>query len=151
MDEMRELGWDDEISNESGVEYILLPPGDYDFTVVDFERARHEGSVKLPPCNKAILTLSIKTNEGEATIKHNLFLHQKTEGILCAFFRAIGQKKHGEPLRMDWSKVRGATGRCQIYVDEYLNQNKEKRQSNKIKKFYEKEASAPKAYTPGSF
>ncbi len=151
MDEMRELGWDDEISNEGGGEYILLAPGDYDFTVADFERARHEGSAKLPACNKAVLTLSIKTDEGEATIKHSLFLHQKTEGLLCAFFCAIGQKKHGEPLRMDWYKVRGATGKCKIGVREYTDRNGEKRQSNEIKKFYDKEAPAPRAFTPGSF
>ena len=43
----RELDWDDEIERES--DFVLLPEGDYDFTVTGFERARHEGSEKLPP------------------------------------------------------------------------------------------------------
>ena len=44
MSEMeRELGWDDEIEKDSG-EFILLPEGDYDFTVESFERSRHGGS-----------------------------------------------------------------------------------------------------------
>ena len=50
-----ELGWDDEIQNEGG--YEVLPEGDYTFRVEKFERARHAGSEKIPPCNKAILTL----------------------------------------------------------------------------------------------
>ena len=110
----RELGWDDEIEKES--DFILLPEGDYRFTVTGFERARHEGSEKLPPCNKAILSLRISTSEGDVTIKHNLFLHTKTEGMLSAFFCAIGQKKHGEKLRMNWQTVIGATGRCKIGI-----------------------------------
>ena len=39
----REFGWEDEIEKDSP-DYITLPEGDYDFEVVDFERARHEGS-----------------------------------------------------------------------------------------------------------
>ena len=35
----RELDWDSEINKES--EFTLLPEGDYNFTVVSFERARH--------------------------------------------------------------------------------------------------------------
>ena len=93
MSEMeRELGWDDEIEKD-GSDYVLLPEGDYDFTVESFERGRHNGSEKLPPCNKAMLKLRIDATEGTALINHNLFLHTKTEGMLSAFFTAIGQKK----------------------------------------------------------
>ena len=34
--------------------------------------------------------------------------------MLSAFFGAIGQKKHGEPLRMNWNSVIGAKGVCRI-------------------------------------
>lgn len=34
----RELNWDDEIEKD-GNEFVLLPEGDYDFTVESFERA----------------------------------------------------------------------------------------------------------------
>lgn len=93
----RELGWDDEIEKD-GPEFVLLPEGDYSFEVVGFERARHNGSEKLPACNKAVLTIRLTSDDGEksTTIKHNLFLHSKTEGMLCAFFTAIGQRKKGE-------------------------------------------------------
>ena len=131
----RELGWDDQIERES--DFILAPAGDYDFVVTGFERARHEGSEKLPPCNKAVVSIQINTPEGDVTIKHNLFLHTKTEGMLSAFFIGIGQKKHGEPLRMNWNNVIGARGRCKVGIREWKGQDGEVKQSNEIKKFYE--------------
>lgn len=112
----RELGWDDEITQD-GSGFIQLTPGDYQFTVTDFERARHTPSrpdAKLPACNKAIITIQIETAEGTAQLTHNLFLHTSTEGMLSAFFGAIGQKKHGEPLRMNWNAVIGAKGVARI-------------------------------------
>ncbi|MGN0114127.1 MAG: DUF669 domain-containing protein, partial [Acutalibacteraceae bacterium] len=136
----RELNWDEEIFKESG-EFILLPEGDYDFVVSDFERARHPGSAKLPPCNKAIITLKIESPEGTVYINHNLFLHTKTEGLLSAFFIAIGQKKHGEPLRMNWSNIIGSKGRCKVGVREWTGNDGEVRKSNEIKKFYEPDTS----------
>lgn len=114
----RELGWDDEITQDSAG-FVQLTPGDYQFTVTNFERARHtpdpqNKNAKLPACNKAIITLQIETAEGMAQLTHNLFLHTTTEGMLSAFFGAIGQKKHGEPLRMNWNTVIGAKGVARI-------------------------------------
>ena len=59
--------WDDEIQND-GQEFITLPEGDYVFEVVDFERGRYPASAKIPPCNKASLTLQVKTPDGIARI-----------------------------------------------------------------------------------
>ena len=149
------LDWGDTINEES--EFTLLPEGDYDFTVTKFERARHSGSSKLPPCNKAVLTLSVSDGKGNSgTIIHNLFLHKKVEGLLSAFFIAIGQKKHGEPLDMDWNRVTGSKGRCKVFIDEWEGDKGEKKQSNKIKKFYEPDTTQPSSapgggFTPGRF
>lgn len=111
-----ELDWNDEITND-GTEFISLQPGDYQFTVTNIERARHTPNPhnpgKLPACNKAIVSVKIETAEGSTTLKHNLFLHSTTEGMLSAFFGAIGQKKHGQPLKMNWNVI-GATGVCRI-------------------------------------
>lgn len=119
----REFGWDDEISQDS--EFILLPEGDYVFSVKNYERGRHTPSEngKLPACNKAIINLTINSTQGEVSLKHNLFLHSSTEGLLSAFFGAIGLKKRGEPLRMNWNAVPGAQGVCHIGIREY-NGNK---------------------------
>ena len=131
----REFSWDDEIKND-GADWVLLPEGEYPFTITDFERGRHPGSAKLPPCNMAILTLSIDGGmAGKTTVINRLFLHSKTEGLLCAFFESIGQRKHGEPLRMNWQNVIGSTGRCKLEVHTYTNKDGEERQSNQVKRF----------------
>lgn len=134
--EGRELGWEDIIEND-GPEFVILPEGDYDFEVVNFERARHNGSEKLPPCNKAIVYIKIEAPQGTATIKHNLFLHTITEGMLCAFFTGIGQRKKGEKVTMNWNKVIGSKGRAKVIIRKWTNDEGRELQSNEIKKFYE--------------
>lgn len=143
----REFGWDDTITKDSS-DFILLPEGDYNFTVESFERARHTGSDKLPVCNKAILTLRVDAPEGTVKITHNLFLHSKTEGLLSAFFSSIGQKKKGEPLKMNWAQVPGSTGKCKIGIHTYTKDGEE-RKNNDIKRFYPKEEGP--AFKAGEF
>jgi len=142
-----ELGWNDVIENDSP-EFVILPDGDYDFEVIDFERGRHNGSEKLPPCNKAIVHIRIEGKEGISTIKHQLFLHTITEGMLCAFFAGIGQRQKGERLKMNWSRVVGSKGRCKIGTRKWTNEEGKEMVFNEVKKFYEPEA---KGFTPGKF
>ena len=144
----REFGWEDIIEND-GPEFTLLPEGDYDFKVLSFERARHPGSAKLPPCNKAIVHIEIDSPEGRTVIKHNLFLHSKCEGMLCAFFSAIGQRKRGEQLRMNWNTVPGSTGRRKVGIRTWTKDDGSEGKTNEIKRFYEAEEK-PK-FTPGAF
>lgn len=121
----REFGWDDTIQKDP--EFVLLPEGLYYFTVASYERGRHtpnpQNPGKLPACPKATVYLKIVANEGETELRHNLFLHSSTEGMLSAFFGAIGQKRKGEPLRMDWNSIIGKTGVCKVGIREY-NGNK---------------------------
>lgn len=127
----REFGWDDVIQQDQ--EFVLLPEGLYEFTVTGFERARHtpSGNGKLPACNKAIVSVEVVAPQGKVTMKHNLFLHSSTEGMLSAFFGAIGQKRKGEPLKMDWNKIIGTRGVCKVGIRTY-NGN----QYNEIKAMY---------------
>lgn len=134
--EGRELGWEDQIEND-GPEFVVLPEGDYDFEVVNFERARHNGSDKLPPCNKAIIHIKINAPQGSTTIKHNLFLHTITEGMLCAFFTAIGQRKKGQKVTMNWNQVIGSKGKAKVAIKKWTNDEGRELQGNEIKKFYE--------------
>lgn len=145
-----ELGWDDEIEKE-GSDFTVLPVGDYDFEILDFERGRHPGSDKLPPCNKAIVSIRIEGEEGVSIIKHNLFLHSITEGMLCSFFTAIGQRQKGEKVKMNWSAVPGAKGRCRVGIKTLppRNGNETGLTVNEIKKFYE--PAAPASFEPGKF
>lgn len=132
----RELDWDAEIVKDS--EYVLLPPGLYQFTVEGYERAQHtptNPNGKLPSCPKAIVSIKIDANEGEKILKHNLFLHSSVEGMLSAFFGSIGFKKKGEPLKMAWNQLTGATGVCKVVVKNSSNGN----QYNEVKGMIYKE------------
>ena len=148
----REFNWDDTIEKDS-TDFVLLQEGDYDFEVESYERARHGGSEKLPPCNKAVLKLRIESEAGTAYLTHNLFLHSKTEGILSSFFSSIGLKKKGEPLRMNWNLVPGSKGRCKVKVRNWKGNDGEERQSNEIVRFYPKEdtANTGSGYRAGDF
>ena len=142
-DNERELNWDDTIEKDS--QFILLPGGDYDFTVESFDRGRHPGSEKMPPCNMAILKIRISTSRREVIITHRLFLHSRSEGRLSEFFTSIGQKKKGEALRMNWSTVPGSTGRLKLGTRVH-----DENTYSDIKKFYPKKSATP-GFTPGKF
>ena len=143
-----ELGWDDQIEKD-GSDFIVLPEGDYDFVVTEFERGRHPGSEKLPPCNKAVVHLRFETPEGVTIVKHPLFLHTITEGMLCAFFVGIGQRKRGERATMNWNAVVGSTGRAKLVIQNWTNDKGEVIPMNKVKKFYEPAES--KGFEAGRF
>ncbi|WP_416149397.1 hypothetical protein ACM26V_24665 [Salipaludibacillus sp. HK11] len=131
----RELGWDDEIEKEGG-NFVLLPAGNYNFTVQKFERGRFQGSEKMPPCNQAKLEITIHSAEhGDVIVFHNLMLHTKTEGFLSNFFAGIGQKKKGEKLRMNWNAVIGAKGKCKVIQNKYMSKGEE-RVNNQIETFH---------------
>lgn len=133
-----ELSWDAEIENE-GQEFVVAEPGDYDFIVTGFERARFNGSEKMPACNQARLSIKLLIpGGGECVVKHNLFLHSKSEWKLCQFFTAIGQRKKGQKAGMNWNAVIGAGGRCKVTKRSYKHKTSGAEMwSNDIEKFYE--------------
>lgn len=134
-----ELGWDSEIENE-GTPFVVAEPGDYNFTVIGMERARFAGSDKMPPCNQAKLTLQLEMQDGtECNVKHNLFLHSKTEWKLCEFFTAIGQRQKGQRIAPNWNNLIGAKGRCQISKRAYRGKDGSEKWTNDVVKFYEPE------------
>ena len=137
MEDLKELGWNDEISYEGeGFSYTLLPEGDYEFTVAKFERARHAGSAKVPPCNMAKVTFTVWGAEDKTEITENYFLCKKFEWKLSQLFLSVGLKKHGEPLRMNWAALTGAHGKCRVYIDNYTKKDGTEGKSNKIRRLY---------------
>lgn len=135
QNDAHEIGWGDQIVAEGG-EFLLLDEGDYDFTVTAFERGRFPGSAKIPACNKAVLTLTVQTQKGEANTKYDLILWSSLEWKISEFFRAIGQKKSGEAFVPRWNEVVGSKGRAHFKPRKYLK-NGEERQVNDISKFYD--------------
>lgn len=140
----KELNWNSTI-NQDKKEFVPLPNGEYNFTVLTMTRARHTQSSesKLPDCPEADLDIEVSDGTQKIRIKHRLFLHSRCEGFLAEFFTAIGLKKKGEPLVMDWSKVPGATGRCYVSQQKYQGKT-----FNKITEFY---SPAKKTYQTGTF
>ena len=131
----RELKWDDVIVND-GEDFKILPAGEYKFTVLSMERSRHPGSANLPACNKAIVKIKVDGEEhGTSSWNENLMLHSTLEWKLCAFFRAIGQRKSGEKLTMDWTKVVGSEGRAKIHVRKWKGKDNEEKESNQVEKW----------------
>ena len=163
----RSFDWNDIIENDST--FTLLPEGVYPFTVKGFERGEHAGSDKIPPCKKAVLTIELDGGAlGTTEITENLFLHSRQEWKLCQFFTAIGQRKRGEQLRMNWGEVAGARGMAEVVINKYKNRDGEDRQNNRVAKYLEPdegvarytaqtEVPAPAAqaggggFTPGAF
>lgn len=127
----RELDWGDTLVND-GNEFILLPAGEYEFEVTKFERGRFNGSAKMPACPKAELTFKIESPKGTAFVSEQLLLHTKMEWRLSAFFAAIGQKKKGQPLQMNWNTVVGSKGRCKIIINKYTNKDGVERENNRV-------------------
>ena len=137
------LDWDSTIEND-GQGFVLLDEGDYDFTVTGFEKGMHNGSAKIPPCPKAMLTLSVDTPAGVAEIKENMILYKTMEWKLSSFFRCIGLKKHGERLVMKWDHVLGASGRAHIVQREYVGNDGTSRKANTVAYFMDQIPEATK-------
>ena len=83
-----ELDWNGTIEHDAP-EFTVLPEGDYDFQVVKLERARHPGSSKLPPCNKAVLHIQISDEGGVNIIRHNLSCTAAVRGCSATFSSAL--------------------------------------------------------------
>ena len=139
------MDWNDTIEDD-GKEFVILPEGDYTFTVTNFERGRFPGSVKIPACNKAVLTLSFDNDMGNATARIDLILYRTLEWKLASFFRSIGAKQHGEKVIMDWNKVVGARGRAHVAPRNYTGRDGQARQTNDVVRFLEHDVSV--ACTP---
>lgn len=155
--EDQEIGWEGTIEDDGG-EYILLEPGTYPFVVQKIERKRYtpkSADSKIPPCNMAVVHLIVQDPKGrEARCQSNLYLTKNREWLLSSFFRCIGQKKRGEPLRMDWNKVPGAMGWVEIGNHEHNGNT-----YNDVKRFIDPDkapagtqpAAQGRTYTAGSF
>lgn len=142
------LGWDDQIANDDAGLRQLIPEGVYPFEIVDLQRAQHKQTGVIPDCPKAILKVRVFYEETSyVDLMHNLYLHTTREGLLCSFFKGIGQRKHGEKLKPDWNRVVGAKGRCKVVINEWRPDG-EIRKRNEIKAFLDPSKPVPNAIPP---
>ena len=138
------LSWDAELDENEAAEqqkendFILLPDGEYTFTVKKFEKDQYvaKPDAKMPSCPVAKLQLLVKTDEGEAAyFRENLYLHAGNKWQLFKFFTCLGLRKHGDGTKkMPWDSVEGATGRALIGTRKYKKDGEEKT-INTVKKW----------------
>ena len=129
------LDWDDVIEND-GREFILLPAGDYNFTITDFERSRTKDSDKMKACNKAVLTLRVDTDKGTAFVHTQIVLNRMFEYKISSFFRCINRKRQGERVSMDWNNLVGERGRARFKIRNFKDKKTgEDRQANDVDRY----------------
>lgn len=101
--------WNSTIQND-GNDFKLLEEGVYPFRVKSLEKERYEGGKKFPPCPLASLVLRVGEGDEQSDVMASLHLCSENEWKLCQFFTAIGDRKRGEALEMNWDNVVGKTG-----------------------------------------
>ena len=133
-EEVRAIGWDEEITVEKEPEFVLLEPGEYNFTITSFERGHYDGSSKLPACSVAKLALKCSNGIQETTVFANLFLVSNQKWKLTHFFKSCrliaADMPEGVNYAMPWSRVIDAQGRVLIKNREYNG-----KQYNEVEKF----------------
>ena len=128
------MGWNDMLDNDKQ-EFVVLPEGDYLFTVTGFERGQYQGGPKIPACPKAVLTLTIDNDQGPATARVILLLHRQVAWKVSDFFISIGQMKRNEKASMNWNQVLGARGKGHFRPREYTSGDGEIRKINDLERF----------------
>lgn len=135
-DEVKVYDWEDEISDDGNGNFITLEDGAYDFEVIKFERGHYtpSASSKTPACNQANITIKISTADGDCYIMDKFPLASTMEWKASSFFRSVGLKKHGEPLKMRWGETIGCKGRA------YITKTKGEKQDvyfNNVKNYFD--------------
>lgn len=130
-------------SEYKGTHKVRTPSGEQDMLILS---------------EKGLYRLIMRSNKPEAeafqdwvfdvlkTLRQSSGLEAFQEGLLCAFFTAIGQRKKGERVTMNWNAVVGAKGRCKVIVNKWKGEKDGKEMTNnRIDRFLEPEESTAKA------
>ena len=129
------MDWDDEISLDTPEPQLILPEGDYTFTVAELQR--DEATLKNGnSCPRANVFLDVDHGLKPVRVKISFLLLHSLEWQLSAFFRCLGLKKPGEKARMRWTDTPGKRGKAHFRPREYTV-NGETRQANDISQYYD--------------
>lgn len=133
----RPLDWDSEIDQDGGT-FTTLPENTVVvFTVAKLEKTRTKDGTKP----MAVMELNCEAVDGSGRTKftERLVLSTACAWKLGQFFVCIGQRKHGESIKPDWSAVEGAQGRAVLGVREWTGRDGDKMTSNEVKQYLEPE------------
>ena len=82
------------------------------------------------------MTFDVWGADDKREITVNFVLHSSLEWELSQLFLSVSMKKHGEPLRMDWTGIIGKKGKCQVIIRKYAKNDGTEGVTNDIKYFY---------------
>lgn len=136
------LGWEFTIDSD-GMEFVVLPTGDYDFEIVNLERGSFPGSDKMAPGPKVVLTLKVTGAKGTAQVRDDLILNELMMWKLAELFRSVGLKKRGEPMKVNWRALPGAKGRVHLIVRKFTGKDGGEREINAVDHYLDSPAVEP--------
>ena len=119
--EDKALDWGATIEWEDSPEYVTLQPGNYEFTVTNYERGHYDGNPSAGKigCNTIKVTVAVDTPQGKATARNTFFFKQSAVGFIRDFFLCIGLLKKGEAFVPDFDKAIGCRGMAKFSNREY--------------------------------
>ena len=121
-------------------EYVLLTPGEYQFTVDSVEYGDYNGSDKIPACGMVTIGIHVDTAQGRAFMRNNFYICKECSGLIAAFFKSIGMLKDGQrTFTPDWEKVKGRSGIVKTTQREYKGE-----MYNNVDRFVKSKAEKPK-------
>lgn len=101
-------------------EYVLLAPGEYEFTVDSVDFGDFNGSDKIPACGKVTVNIHVDTDKGKAFLNNNFYVCKEAAGLIAAFFKCIGMIKEGQKtFSPDWDHIKGKKGVVKTSQREY--------------------------------
>lgn len=120
-------------------EFIILTPGEYDFTIVNMERVSAGENLSWvkagTPGAKLTLRVTDPNSEQDVTLLDTLWMTEKQARKLKGLFGSIGQYKKGDTqLKVSWTNIIGETGRCEV-----INKVSGDKTFNNIKRYIYKE------------
>lgn len=129
--------YDDALPDTDDNEFTLLPAGNYHYKVIKQLRGRMDHG-KCQGAKMVTVTIKVSDDKGnEATLNELLILHKNIVHKVRQFFRSIGQPvEEGKPFTPDWSAVQGASGECEVEINEFTSQKTGKQlQNNRVKRW----------------
>ena len=101
-------------------EYVLLAPGEYEFTVDSVDYGDYNGGTKIPACGMVIVNMYVDSDKGRAFLNNRFYVCQQCAGLIAAFFKSIGDIKEGQKtFTPDWDHLEGKTGIVKTSQREY--------------------------------
>ena len=106
----------DETISYDGSDFRQIPDGVWPFTVKAVSIVNYKGGTNIPPCRAARVTMRVGAGADMTDVSDNIYLYINDDGNpnwnIAAFYRAIGYKKHGEEVKMNWTSdfLVGKTG-----------------------------------------